>query len=188
MTPAKVVSAVGDQTRVAPDEMAAPEAVSPASRVRVPLLTSRVPVPRSTSPLMVQEPEPCLTRDWKLRTAPSRLTLPTRVRVLVPPPPSMMPRTVASGPRLTVSSPAPSWMATSVALAARMLPVLLMVQSASVKVSALVRLMVPALDRLVRLVSVPEKSSVAPEATVMELVARAPVTESVPAAMVVPPL
>ena len=188
MPPAKLVSEAGDQTRVAPATTFAAAAVRRPSRVRVPPLTIRVPVPRSTSWRMVQVPASSFTRFWKLRTPPSRLTLPTRVSVLLPPPPSRIPRTLAPGPRMTESSPAPSWMATSVALAARMLPVLMMVQLASANVRALVRLMVPALERLVRLLRLPAKSRVAVGATVRELVARGPVTLRVPTLTVVPPV
>ena len=132
-----------EKARVAPEAMDAPEEVRSPSRVRVPPVTLNMPVPRSTPPLMVQDPASFLTRFWKFRTSPSRLTLPTRVRVLTPPLPSMMPRTVAPGPSVTESLPAPSWMATAEELAARMLPVLTMVLSESLKVRALVRVMVP---------------------------------------------
>ena len=186
MTPLYAVVESLAQVRLAPEAMDTLVAVRSPSKVRLPALTVRLPV-KATSPVMVQEPVSSLTRFWKLRTSPSSETLPTRVSVLTPPP-SMMPRTVAPGPRVTLSLPEPSWMAMSVALAARMLPVLMMVQSASLKVRALVRLMVPEFVRLVRLVRLPEKSSVAPEATVMELVAREPVTLRVPALTVVAPV
>jgi len=82
-------------------------------------------------------------------------------------------------------------MARSLALAARMLPVLINVLSLLAKVMGppFWRLIVPAFTRLVRLLPrLPARSKVAPEATVSALVAREPVRVKVPAFTLVPPV